>query len=162
VLPGAVVVGSLAAIYATFGHVPWIVAAFAGIKATVLVLVIEAMLRIGRRALTERRQIAVAGGAPAALGRLPPSLPPRLAGAGARRAGWGRDGLPRSGRRAPHRSPPAALDSPRPSARSRPGPPSGSFPSGCWRRASARSTSCPSSRGSSPSSRWSRSVARTP
>jgi len=60
VLPGAVVVGTLAAIYAIFGHVPLIVAAFAGIKATVLVLVIEAMLRIGRRALTERRQIAVA------------------------------------------------------------------------------------------------------
>lgn len=61
VLPGALVVGTLAAIYATFGHVPLIVAAFAGIKATVLVLVIEAMLRLGRRALTERRQVAVAG-----------------------------------------------------------------------------------------------------
>ncbi|HXJ69966.1 MAG TPA: chromate transporter, partial [Verrucomicrobiae bacterium] len=47
VVPGALVVGTLAAIYSVFGHVPWIVAAFAGIKATVLVLVIEAMLRIG-------------------------------------------------------------------------------------------------------------------
>src|SRR6185369_2758002 len=51
VLPGALVVGSLAAIYAAFGHVPWIVAAFAGIKATVLVRVIEATLRIAKRAL---------------------------------------------------------------------------------------------------------------
>ena len=68
VLPGAVVVGTLAAIYATFGHVPLIVAAFAGIKATVLVLVIEAMLRLGRRALTERRQIAVAAASLLSLG----------------------------------------------------------------------------------------------
>jgi len=68
VLPGALVVGSLAAIYAAFGHVPWIVAAFAGIKATVLVLVIEATLRIGKRALTQRRQVAVAAGSLLALG----------------------------------------------------------------------------------------------
>jgi chromate transporter len=68
VLPGALVVGTLAAIYATFGHVPLIVAAFAGIKATVLVLVIEAMLRLGRRALTERRQIAVAAASLLSLG----------------------------------------------------------------------------------------------
>ena len=68
VIPGAIVVGTLAAIYATFGHVPLIVAAFAGIKATVLVLVIEAMLRIGRRALTERRQVAVAAGSLLSLG----------------------------------------------------------------------------------------------
>jgi chromate transporter len=68
VLPGALVVGSLAAIYATFGHVPWVVAAFAGIQATVLVLVVEAMLRIGRRALTERRHLAVAAGSLLALG----------------------------------------------------------------------------------------------
>ena len=68
VLPGALVVGSLAAVYAVFGHVAWIVAAFAGIKATVLVLVIEAMLRIGRRALTERRQVAVAAAALLSLG----------------------------------------------------------------------------------------------
>jgi len=68
VLPGALVVGTLAAIYSTVGHVPWIVAAFAGIKATVLVLVIEAMFRIGRRALTQRRQLAVAAASLLALG----------------------------------------------------------------------------------------------
>ena len=86
VLPGALVVGSLAAIYAMFGHVPWIVAAFAGIKATVLVLVIEAMLRIGRRALTERRQVAVAAGSLLSLGLF--SVPYPLVVLAAGLLGW--------------------------------------------------------------------------
>jgi len=87
VLPGALVVGSLAAVYAMFGHVAWIVAAFAGIKATVLVLVIEAMLRIGRRALTERRQIAVAAGSLISLGVF--SVPYPLVVLVAGLLGWG-------------------------------------------------------------------------
>jgi len=87
VLPGALVVGSLAVVYAMFGHVAWIVAAFAGIKATVLVLVIEAMLRIGRRALTERRQIAVAAGSLLSLGVF--SVPYPLVVLVAGLLGWG-------------------------------------------------------------------------
>jgi chromate transporter len=87
VLPGALVVGSLAAIYAAFGHVPWIVAAFAGIKATVLVLVIEAMLRIGRRALTERRQVVVAAASLLSLGIF--SVPYPLVVLAAGLLGWG-------------------------------------------------------------------------
>jgi chromate transporter len=87
VLPGALVVGTLAAIYAAFGHVPWIVAAFAGIKATVLVLVIEATLRIGRRALTERRQVAVAAGSLLSLGAF--SVPYPLVVLAAGLLGWG-------------------------------------------------------------------------
>jgi len=87
VLPGALVVGTLAAIYAAFGHVPWIVAAFAGIKASVLVLVIEAMLRIGRRALTERRQVAVAAGSLLSLGVF--SVPYPLVVFAAGLLGWG-------------------------------------------------------------------------
>jgi chromate transporter len=86
VLPGALVVGTLAAIYAVFGHVSWIVAAFAGIKATVLVLVIEAMLRIGRRALTERRQVAVAAASLVSLGMLSVPYPLVVFAAGA--LGW--------------------------------------------------------------------------
>jgi chromate transporter len=86
VLPGALVVGTLAAIYATFGQVPWIVAAFAGIKATVLVLVIEAMLRLGRRALTERRQLAVAAGSLLSLGLF--SVPYPLVVLAAAALGW--------------------------------------------------------------------------
>ena len=60
VLPGAMVVLTLAASYAAFGHVPLVLAAFRGIKASVLVLVIEALLRIARRALTSARQVGVA------------------------------------------------------------------------------------------------------
>jgi len=51
VLPGAFVVLALSIAYALFGHVPLVEAAFIGIKAAVLVIVIEALLRVARRAL---------------------------------------------------------------------------------------------------------------
>jgi chromate transporter len=51
VLPGALVVLALSMIYAAFGNVPLVEALFFGIKAAVLVIVIEALLRIARRAL---------------------------------------------------------------------------------------------------------------
>ena len=70
VLPGAFVVGTLAAIYARFGQLPWMLAAFAGVQATVLVLVIEAMQRIAKRALKGPRSVLIALGSLAALGLL--------------------------------------------------------------------------------------------
>jgi len=51
VFPGALVVLGLSMIYAAFGSVPVVEAIFFGIKAAVLVIVIEALLRIARRAL---------------------------------------------------------------------------------------------------------------
>ena len=51
VLPGALVMLALSLIYALAGTVPIIDALFFGLKCAVLVLVIEALLRIGRRAL---------------------------------------------------------------------------------------------------------------
>lgn len=54
VLPGALVVLALSMIYAAFGNVPVVEALFFGIKAAVLVIVVEALLRIARRALTLR------------------------------------------------------------------------------------------------------------
>ncbi|MGO4684547.1 chromate efflux transporter [Hyphomicrobium sp. 2TAF46] len=51
VLPGALVVLALSMIYAAFGNVPIVEAIFFGIKAAVLVIVIEALLRISKRAL---------------------------------------------------------------------------------------------------------------
>lgn len=51
VLPGAMVVLALAFIYATLGNVPAIEAIFFGVKAAVLVIVVEALLRIAKRAL---------------------------------------------------------------------------------------------------------------
>ena len=51
VLPGALVVLALAMVYAAFGNVPVVEAVFFGIKSAVLVIVVEALLRIARRAL---------------------------------------------------------------------------------------------------------------
>jgi len=54
VLPGAVVMLVLSLIYALAGQVPAIDALFFGLKSAVLVLVVEALLRVGRRALKGR------------------------------------------------------------------------------------------------------------
>ncbi len=51
VLPGAFVVAMLATIYAFFGNVPIVSALFLGVKATVVVIVIEALLRVSKKAL---------------------------------------------------------------------------------------------------------------
>ena len=51
VLPGAAIVLLLSMTYAAFGNVPWIAALFYGVKAAVLAIVIEALLRVARRAL---------------------------------------------------------------------------------------------------------------
>ena len=51
VLPGAMVVFALATTYAALGQLPLIAALFFGIKAAVLAIVFEALLRIARRAL---------------------------------------------------------------------------------------------------------------
>ncbi len=60
VLPGAVVVLVLSMIYASFGEVPIIAALFLGVKAAVLVIVIEALLRIAKRALTGKAAWVIA------------------------------------------------------------------------------------------------------
>ena len=54
VIPGALVMLGLSLIYALLGSVPLIGAILYGLKAAVLVLVIEALLRIGKRALKGR------------------------------------------------------------------------------------------------------------
>ncbi|NHF71635.1 chromate efflux transporter [Paracoccus xiamenensis] len=51
VLPGALVIAALAAAYVAWGQLPLVQAAFLGIKAAVLIIVIEALLRVSRRAL---------------------------------------------------------------------------------------------------------------
>ncbi len=51
VLPGAFVVLALSVIYGTYGSVPQVEAVMLGIKAAVLAIVIEALLRVSRRAL---------------------------------------------------------------------------------------------------------------
>lgn len=60
VAPGAVIVLGLAMIYAAFGEVPLVAALFRGVQAAVVVIVFEALLRVARRALRGRAQVAVA------------------------------------------------------------------------------------------------------
>ncbi|BBK30508.1 chromate transporter [Stella humosa] len=67
VLPGAAVMLGLSILHATLGEVPAVAALFFGLKAAVLVLVVEALLRIGRRALKGRTAWAVAAAAFVAL-----------------------------------------------------------------------------------------------
>ncbi|NNF77231.1 MAG: chromate efflux transporter [Rhizobiales bacterium] len=52
VLPGAAVILALATIYAYFGNVPLVSALFLGVKATVVLIVVEALLRVARKALS--------------------------------------------------------------------------------------------------------------
>jgi len=51
VVPGAVVMGLLAGLYAWLGKVPLAEALFLGIKATVVVIVLEALLKVSKKAL---------------------------------------------------------------------------------------------------------------
>ena len=54
IVPGAVVIMLLAAIYSLFGNVPLVEALFYGIKAAVLVIVVEALLRVAKKALSRK------------------------------------------------------------------------------------------------------------
>lgn len=60
VLPGALVVLVLSVIYALAGSVPLVAALFAGVQAAVVVIVIEALLRVARRALKGRAHWVIA------------------------------------------------------------------------------------------------------
>lgn len=73
VAPGALVVMLLAALYVSFGQVPLVAALFLGIKATVIIVVIEALLRVSRKALKGRLAYGLA--AVAFLGLFAFSLP---------------------------------------------------------------------------------------
>jgi chromate transporter len=61
VLPGAAIVLALSMIYSAFGNVPLVEAIFLGVKAAVLVIVIEALLRIAKRALSGTEAWILAG-----------------------------------------------------------------------------------------------------
>src|SRR4051812_13548030 len=51
VVPGVISIMALSYIYALYGNVPAVVALFFGLKAAVLAIVVEAVVRIGKRAL---------------------------------------------------------------------------------------------------------------
>ncbi len=63
ILPGIVALMALSIIYAAWGHVGYVAAAFFGLKAAVLAIVVEAVVRIGRRALKSRSLQALAAAA---------------------------------------------------------------------------------------------------
>jgi chromate transporter len=63
VLPGAVFMLGLALSYAAFGKLPRVEALFTGIKAAVLAIVVEALIRVGRRALKGWADWCIAGAA---------------------------------------------------------------------------------------------------
>jgi chromate transporter len=61
VIPGAAVIMTLSAIYSVYGNVPLVEALFYGIKAAVLVIVVEALLRVARKALSQKLHWIIAG-----------------------------------------------------------------------------------------------------
>jgi chromate transporter len=63
VVPGALVVLTLSTLYAAFGKLPLAEALFVGVKAAVLAIVVEALLRIARRSLKDRAEWVIAGSA---------------------------------------------------------------------------------------------------
>lgn len=67
VLPGAAVILALSWLYALHGDAPAVAAALTGVKAAVLALVVEALARVGRRALSGAEDYALAMAAFAAL-----------------------------------------------------------------------------------------------
>ncbi len=60
ILPGALAIMALSWIYAGWGNLPLVVALFFGLKAAVLAIVLEAVIRIGRRALKNSVMKAIA------------------------------------------------------------------------------------------------------
>jgi chromate transporter len=63
VLPGLLAIMALSWIYAAFGNIGFVQALFFGLKAAVLAIVLEAVMRIGRRALKNNVMIGLAAAA---------------------------------------------------------------------------------------------------
>src|SRR4029453_2526724 len=60
VLPGAIVITVLSAIYLLFGEVPLVQGLLFGLKAAVLAVVLEALIKVSKRALKGWAMIALA------------------------------------------------------------------------------------------------------
>jgi len=60
VLPGALVILVLSTIYAFFGSVPWVDAIFFGIQATVVAIVLEALVKVTKKAIKRPTDWAIA------------------------------------------------------------------------------------------------------
>lgn len=82
ILPGFFVIIALSAIYALFQGSPIVDAAFFGLKAAVLAIVVEAVIRIGKRALRNRFLIGLAAAAFVAIYALQAPFPLIILAAG--------------------------------------------------------------------------------
>lgn len=105
VLPGACIVLALSLIYAAFGQVPLIAALFTGVQAAVIAIVIEALIRVSKRALKSREAYLIAVAAFAALFVFKLPFPLVILAA----AVWGFIRTPGSARDPAAPAPPAAL-----------------------------------------------------
>jgi len=82
VLPGAIAIMALSVVYAEFGHVGVVAALFFGLKAAVLAIVLQAVVRVGKRALRGRALKTVAAVAFVAIFFFAAPFPLVVAGAG--------------------------------------------------------------------------------
>jgi chromate transporter len=60
VLPGAAIIMILAGVYASYGDVPLVAALFYGVKAAVLVIVLEALIKVSKKALVQKAHWVIA------------------------------------------------------------------------------------------------------
>ncbi len=63
VLPGVIAIMALSYVYAAYGNVGFVEALFFGLKAAVLAIVVQAVARVGKRALRNRVMISIAAAA---------------------------------------------------------------------------------------------------
>lgn len=67
IAPGVIAIMALSWIYAAFGDVGFVAGLFFGLKAAVLAIVVQAVVRVGKRALKNRAMRAIAAGSFAAI-----------------------------------------------------------------------------------------------
>ena len=82
VMPGALVITALAMVYISYGTQPAVIAAFTGIQAAVIITVLQALLRLSRKALRDTAAWVLAGGAFVALFAFALPFPMVIAAAG--------------------------------------------------------------------------------
>ncbi len=61
VLPGALIIALLVALYAAYGNLPLVQAGFLGIKAAVIIIVLQALRNLAKKALTDTEHRVIAG-----------------------------------------------------------------------------------------------------
>jgi chromate transporter len=94
ILPGIIAIMGLSWVYALFGKIGFVSALFFGLKAAVLAIVLEAVVRIGKRALKNRIMIGIAAAAFVAIFVFDAPFPLIIFAAGLIGFFGGRGGLP--------------------------------------------------------------------